>query len=271
MKIALISCRGYLPVAIYNELQRQNHDVTVIAFHEVPSELTADLIVSLGQIGKIFTFLKKHHTENIVLAGSLNRPNLWRLRFDYTGLRLVLRALGFFKKGDDALLRFICGYVESYGFKLLSIAALCPQLLMPMGVITVKKADKEMLNTIRYGQNILNTMAQFDIGQSLVIAGQVVLGIETIGGTDSMIAQIGNIDVNRISSLPKPLLIKMRKKNQSNLVDLPTIGVQTIENIHKAGFAGAAFEAGGCLVLDIEAVIKRADALGLYIIGFNND
>ncbi len=271
MKIALISCGGHLPVSLYNELRLHNHAIKIISFKEVHSELTADYTASLGQIGKIFSFLKKHDVQNIIFAGSLNRPNLWRLRFDLIGIKLVLTMLRFFKKGDDSLLRFICDFVENYHFKLWSIADLCPKLLMPLGCLTVKKAEKHTDDTLVYGQKILNTLAQFDIGQSIAIAGQIVLGIETIGGTDNMITQICSIDASRISSLPKPLLIKMRKKNQSNLVDLPTIGLQTIENLHKAGFAGAAFEAGGCLILDIQAVINRANDLGLYIIGFNND
>ena len=271
MRIALIACGGQLPVMVYKQLQQQNHQVMIIRFHEVSSELNADYTVSLGQVGKVFKFLKKHNVDNIILAGSINRPNLWRLRLDYTGLKFILGMLNFFRKGDDALLRFVCNYIENYNFKLWSIADLCPQLLMPMGNITVNKGSDDIANSVIFGQKILNTLSQFDIGQSIVIAGHVVLGIETIEGTDNMIARIETIDKSRLHNIPKPVLIKMRKKNQSNLVDLPTVGLQTIDNLYKSGFAGAAFEADGCLILDIQAVIKRANTLGLFIIGFKND
>ncbi len=271
MKIALIACGGQLPVLVYNQLQEQNHHVMLISFHEILSELTPDYSVSLGQIGKIFKFLKQHHIENIILAGSLNRPNLWRLRFDYVGFKLALKIVRFLKKGDDALLRFIACYLEQHRLKLWSIADLCPKLLMPLGIITHHQGHTNMVREISLGKKILNTLSEFDIGQSIAIAGDIVLGIEAIEGTDNLITRIGNLDKKRLNHVSKPILIKMRKKNQSNLIDLPTIGLQTIHHLHQAGFAGAAFEAEGCLILDIQAVIDLANTLGLCIIGFKND
>jgi UDP-2,3-diacylglucosamine hydrolase len=271
MKIALIACGGQLPVLVYHQLQEQNHQVTLIGFHEVSSELTPDFRVSLGQIGKIFKFLKQHQTENIILAGNLNRPNLWRLRFDYVGFKLALKIVCFFTKGDDALLRFIASYLDNHQLKLWSIADLCPKLVMPLGVITHHQGSADMMRAVNLGKKILNNLSEFDIGQSIAIAGDIVLGIEAIEGTDNLITRIGTLDKTRLNHLPKPILIKMRKKNQSNLLDLPTIGIQTIDNLHQSCFAGAAFEAEGCLVLDIQAVINRANQLGLCIIGFKND
>jgi UDP-2,3-diacylglucosamine hydrolase len=271
MKIALIACRGQLPVAVYQQLIADNHEVKIITFKEVQSELTPNYSVSLGQIGNIFQYLHQHMVDNIILAGSINRPNLWHLRFDYSGLRLAFKIIRYLKKGDDTLLRCVCDYIQKNNFKLWSIADLCPKLLMPVGCLTDHKQQDHHLEAIQYGRKILNTISDFDIGQSIAVAGQVVLAIETIEGTDKMIQHVKNIDKTRINGLPKPILIKMRKKNQSNLVDLPTIGLQTINNLYKAGFAGAAFEAKGCLIIDIQAVIKQAEELKFFLIGFNND
>jgi DUF1009 family protein len=271
MKIALISCNGQLPVIVQKQLQNQGHDVKIICFHEVKSLLPADYTVSLGQMGKILDYLKKHNIDNIMFAGGLNRPILWRLRFDYRGIKFALRLIRFLKKGDDALLRFVCDYLAHQGLKLQSIADLCPKLLMPLGDITRYKANQDIMDSVAFGQKILNSLSPFDIGQSIAIAGQVVIAIEAIDGTDAMINHVGQIDKNRLNGLPKPIFIKMRKKNQSNLIDLPTIGVETIDNLYKAGLKAAAIEAGGCLVLDIEAVIKRAEILELCIVGFSND
>ena len=50
-------------------------------------------------------------------------------------------------------------------------------------------------------------------------------------------------------------------------MDLPTIGLATVERVWQAGLAGIVGEAGRLLVLERDAVIARADALGLFIIG----
>jgi DUF1009 family protein len=270
MKIALISCSNNLPVKLHESLKLKGHDVFVIAFKEVKTDLVPNLLISLGQIGKMFNFLKKNNIDNMVLAGSIVRPNLWKFRFDFLGIKFCLQLIKFLKQGDDTLLRFICDFIGKHSVKLWSIVDLCPQFLMPMGCITGHNVSKEIFTSIDFGKNILNQIAQFDIGQSIAIADEIVLGIETIEGTDAMINKVQMIDKKRIQGLSKPVFVKMRKKNQSHLVDLPTIGVDTINNLAQSGFTAAAFEANGCLVLDIDKVIEQAKYHNIALIGFDN-
>ncbi len=48
--------------------------------------------------------------------------------------------------------------------------------------------------------------------------------------------------------------------------DVPTIGVTTIENLHKAGARVLAIEAGKTILLDQDEVIALADRYGLSIV-----
>jgi len=61
--------------------------------------------------------------------------------------------------------------------------------------------------------------------------------------------------------------VKLPKPGQERRVDLPTLGITTIENAATAGLAGVAYEASGALIADIEGVGRRADDLGLFVIG----
>jgi DUF1009 family protein len=63
------------------------------------------------------------------------------------------------------------------------------------------------------------------------------------------------------------VLAKAPKPIQEERVDLPTIGVRTVELAHAAGLAGIAGRAGSLLVLDRDAVVETADRLGLFIWG----
>lgn len=270
MKIGLIACQGNLPVAVYDQLKQGGHEIFVITFAEVSCLLQSDCYLSLGKIGQLFRFLKSNAIDQIVFAGAITRPNLWRLRFDLQGIRLALKLIPFLSKGDDTLLGFICDYLADYGFNVASIADLCPKLKMPAGCLTKKQPDQKMQDAITYGQQILRATSEYDIGQSIAVAGQVVVGLEVISGTDIMLQNVGQIDPKRLQSLPKPILVKMPKQHQSNLMDLPTIGIDTIENLAKNGFIGAAFQQGSCLILDIHQLVKLADDLGLFIIGFDD-
>ena len=50
---------------------------------------------------------------------------------------------------------------------------------------------------------------------------------------------------------------------------MPTIGTQTIINAYSAGFAGIAIEAGSTFVVDKADVVKKADELGLFVLGID--
>ena len=62
-------------------------------------------------------------------------------------------------------------------------------------------------------------------------------------------------------------LVKMAKPNQNRAVDLPTIGVATIQQAKAAGLRGIAVESGSTQILDQKTVIEAADAAGLYLVG----
>jgi DUF1009 family protein len=69
---------------------------------------------------------------------------------------------------------------------------------------------------------------------------------------------------------PGGVLVKAKKPDQDDKIDLPSIGARTIELAHAAGLRGVAVEAGGSLVLDLAKVTARADALGLFVIGVSD-
>jgi hypothetical protein len=60
----------------------------------------------------------------------------------------------------------------------------------------------------------------------------------------------------------------MKKQNQNTKIDLPALGVKTIQNLADSGFSGVAVQADFCLIINQKEVIDLADELGLFVIGF---
>lgn len=267
-KIALLAFEGGLPKAILESFQQRHKKISVIGFDEFPADVPSEISFSLGKIGHLFSYLKKNKITHICLAGRMARPDLWKLRFDLTGLKVTFSLLYALRRGDDGLLRSVLSCFEQAGFGTLSVADICPELVMPQGIIT--KSEPQSLGFIENGKKILEDLSCYDIGQSLALCGDIVLAIEALEGTDAMILRTADIPKNRRYNLPKPILVKASKKGQTRKADLPAFGVQTIENLHKAGFAGAALEAGSVLLIDGEKVIQKANKYGLFLIGFKN-
>jgi DUF1009 family protein len=63
------------------------------------------------------------------------------------------------------------------------------------------------------------------------------------------------------------VLVKAPKPRQERRIDLPGVGVETVEAVAKAGLRGIAVEAGGALIIDRAKVAARADALGIFVVG----
>ena len=63
------------------------------------------------------------------------------------------------------------------------------------------------------------------------------------------------------------VLVKLPKPQQDRRVDLPALGVRTVELAEAAHLAGIVYEAGGALFDDFDAVVARAEKAGLFLIG----
>ena len=62
----------------------------------------------------------------------------------------------------------------------------------------------------------------------------------------------------------------MKKSGQNRKVDLPAFGLETIKNLVKNNFSGAALEAGSCMIINKKEVIKYANKYGIFILGVEN-
>ena len=126
---------------------------------------------------------------------------------------------------------------------------------------TLKLANKEDEEDIKRGIEVGLTLGKLDVGQSVVIQQGLVLGVEGIEGTDKLILRCA--DYKRKGK--SPILVKLRKPTQDMRVDLPTIGVKTVENAYQSGFSGIAIHEGNTLVVNQEEVVALANKYKMFI------
>ena len=106
-------------------------------------------------------------------------------------------------------------------------------------------------------------------GADRVGRGQV-LAVEGPEGTDEMLKRVAHLSTSMRGSVRKRegVLVKLPKPNQDRRIDMPTIGLTTIENASLAGLSGIAFAGEATQLIDADACVKRADELGMFLIGF---
>ena len=113
-------------------------------------------------------------------------------------------------------------------------------------------------------------IAQYDIGQTVVVAEGACVAVEAMEGTDAAIERAGQIMKSLesdASTLSRALtVVKIAKPNQDMRFDVPVIGVKTIEVMQRAGATCLALDAGKCLLLDGDAIHSSADAASIAIV-----
>src|SRR5262249_19346425 len=152
------------------------------------------------------------------------------------------------------------------GITLLNSATLLEPLLARMGVLTERRPDEKEAANVTYGRQVARHLAQYDIGQTVVIAESACVAVEAMEGTDAAIKRAGELMAtlyDSASTLSRALtVVKVAKPNQDMRFDLPVVGVKTIETMRAAGATCLAIDAGRCLLIDGNEVIGAADAAG---------
>jgi hypothetical protein len=119
-----------------------------------------------------------------------------------------------------------------------------------------------LLADIEFGWSIAKEMGRLDVGQSIAVKEREVIAVEAIEGTDRMIERAGGLCKHGGWTL-----IKVAKPDQDMRFDVPTIGAETIENVHRHGGRAIAVEAGKTLIVDREAMLAAADRRKVVVIG----
>jgi DUF1009 family protein len=267
-KIGVIAGGGMMPVEIVKSCRERGIEVHVAGLQPWADEaMYQDVnhtMARLGEVGKIMKFFKSHDVTELVLAGGIKRPTLKELIPDFEAVK-ILAKVALNKKTDDGLFRAVIGEIEARGFHVLGIEEIVPEMLFQEGVYGRVKPSSDDMEDIRRGVEIVRALGSVDVGQAVVIQEGIVLAVEAVEGTDAMLS--------RAALLKKPgkapVMIKILKPGQDTRVDLPAIGLQTIEQLKKYGIGGIAVEAGGILVIERQAVITAADAARIFIIGMN--
>ncbi len=227
--------------------------------------------ISVGQIATMRKLLRSEGCRDVMFIGSLVRPSLSEIRFDWGTLRLMSHIVAAYRGGDDHLLSGIGRIFEQDGFRMIGVREAAPDLLMPKGCVTRAAPDAAATADIARGREVLAALSPFDIGQATVVIDGHVVAVEDIEGTDGLLARVARLrSEGRFRAKPGyGVLVKMAKSGQDLRYDLPTVGPRTVEGVAGAGLAGIAVAAGTTIAAEPQVMIEAADKSGLFVTGFD--
>jgi UDP-2,3-diacylglucosamine hydrolase len=270
-KLGLIAGNGRFPFLVLDAARAQGFDVVVAAikeetFPEIEKRGAAAVHwLSLGELSRLIETFRGEGVSRAVMAGQVKHKQIFSsIRPDW---RLAKLLLNLRTRNTDALLGAVAKVLADEGITLENSTALLEPLLAKPGTLTKRAPSEGERADIAYGRAVARHLAQYDIGQTVVVAEGACVAVEAMEGTDATIQRAGGIMKSLeadASTLSRALtVIKIAKPEQDMRFDVPVIGVKTIEVMRAAVAKCLAIDAGKCLLLDGDAVIEAADAAGI--------
>jgi UDP-2,3-diacylglucosamine hydrolase len=277
MKLGLIAGNGKFPFLVLDAARAQGYEVVVAAikeeaFPEIESKgATSVHWLSLGELSKLIDTFKAEGVTRAVMAGQVKHKQIFSaIKPDWRLAKLLL-SLG--TRNTDSLLGAVAKVLADEGIMLENSTALLEPLLAKTGVLSKRAPSGQERKNIEYGRTVGRQLAEYDIGQTVVIAEAACVTVEAMEGTDATIERAGQLmrslkleSEGEASTLSRALtVVKVAKPTQDMRFDVPVIGLTTIETMARAGASCLAVDAGRCLLLDGEAMTRAADEAGIAV------
>ena len=286
-KLGLIAGNGRFPFLLLDAARAHGLTVVVAAIKEetdpaMDMRAVADTNVqvhwmSLGELSRLIETFQAEGVTRAVMAGQVKHKQIFSsIRPDW---RLAKLLLNLRTRSTDVLLGAVAKVLGDEGIELISSTQFLEPLLAKTGVLTKRAPDEQEQKDIVYGRTVAQAIAGYDLGQTVVIAGQACVAVEAMEGTDATIERAGALfrtleaeDAVRAGTTAQTTLrraltvVKVAKPNQDMRFDVPVVGVPTIRAMKSAGATCLALEAGRTLMFDPAAIASAADAAGIAII-----
>lgn len=270
--VGVIAGGGRLPILVAQGLRDRGNVVHGLGIASqfdptFPSLCDSFREVGLLRIGQWCRALTRVGARHAIMVGRVDKARLMHdpLRAfknipDLRTLQLWIRCRR--DRRSHALLSAIAEEMDRGGVSLLDSTVPIPEELADPGIMTQTRPTSEQRADIEFLWPMMTRLLAFDIGQAIAVRDRDVLAVEAIEGTDRMIERVGSL-----CKAKGWTLCKGARAGHDRRSDVPTVGTTTIEKLHEAGGRCLALAAGDVIMVDKAEMIRRADELGIAIVG----
>src|SRR5438132_2139571 len=190
-KLGLIAGNGRFPLLVLDAARTQGFEVVVAAikeeaFSEIESHgACAVHWLSLGELSKLIDTFKSEGVRRAIMAGQVKHKQIFSsIRPDW---RLAKLLLSLRTRNTDALLGAVAKLLGAEGITLENSTLLLQPLLAKPGTLTRRSPSEHEQMNINYVRTVARHLAQYDIGQTVVVAEGACVTVEAMEGTDATI------------------------------------------------------------------------------------
>ncbi len=262
-RIGLIAGAGEVPVYFARKAQAHGLHVVSISLAEdigqrLEPHVKKNFSINIGQPGKMQKALMAEGVDGLVIMGKVEKSMIFKVQMlDLQALK-VMKSLATHQ--DKTFLLTVIREIEKEGIRVLDQKELLPELFPEQGVLTRKSPSKKIMEDIEFGFPVARSMADQEIGQTIVVKNKTVIAVEAVEGTDTTVTRGCELANGACS------VVKVSRSDQDYRFDVPGVGPHTVELMVKGKASALAVEAGRVMMIEREQMVDRANAAGLSIL-----
>jgi len=275
--VGLIAGAGKLPALVAHGMTSAGSRVVCVTFAQrVDPQLRelCDVVQQVGvlRVGRWIRVLRRFGACEAVMVGSVDKARLMHdpLRLlrqvpDLTSALLWYRRIRKDRR-SPAVLAALAHTLADGGVTLIDSTSHITEHLVTTGVLTRTHPTRQQRSDIDFAWPLFQEVLRLGIGQSMAVREGDIIAIEAAEGTDGMIARAGEL-----CRKTGWTFFKGASPDHDRRADVPTVGVETIRNLHAAGCRCAALAAHDVILVDRDAVLMEADRRKVAIVGVARD
>ncbi|MDR1255481.1 MAG: UDP-2,3-diacylglucosamine diphosphatase LpxI [Puniceicoccales bacterium] len=265
-KIAIIAGRGSYPALLCDRIAGHGLDTYLIALdgetgEDLISQFSDDKFtkISIGQIGKLLSFVKNNGIGYVMMAGQVQPKKLFHgLIPDFKAISMLAKLP---EKNAETIFGAVATELESVGAKVLDARCFMDSDLATAGNMTKTKL-RIREEHLAHGIKIAKGISELNIGQCAILRKGTVLAVEDFAGTNDLIRRASKFKVD------DAFLIKTCKCERDYRFDVPVFGQQTLNLMVEHSILTAVLEANSVIMLEKESIIASANGNNVAIYGF---
>lgn len=239
-RIGVIAGSGEFPHHVCEEAQNSGFSCVVAGIKgeaEIGIRERASILewFDVHEIAKVVAFFRKNSVNDAVFAGKIDP----RIIYKSSDLRRMLSET--LPSGEDrsptSLIHAVIKIFAAHGINIQDPTKYISSAFCTPGILTRTKPSREQEEDILFGWGIARKLADFDIGQTVVVKNKAVVALEGMEGTDETIKRGGLLAGDGI------VVVKVSRTSQDPKIDLPAVGIKTVESLIHAGGRALVFEA----------------------------
>lgn len=262
-RLGIVCGAGDFPFHVCEEVKKQNNICVMAAvkgFASPSLEDKADIFrwFGLEEISGLISFFRENEVHEILFAGKID-PGVIYNRENLSSDVMAMMARGMDKR-PTSLLNTIISFLGSQGITVIDPSPFLATVFCDPGFLTEPKLSDGLKADIEFGWTLARQIADMDIGQTVVVKDMAIVAVEGMEGTDEAIKRGGLLAGGGTT------VIKVSRTHQDPRVDLPAVGMNTVQSLIEAGSAALCIESNRVAFFQREEAIALAKTHNIVIL-----